>query len=458
MDAQTLYLNITAASMTLSPVEDPAALASIKLATHYGFDNNAQVKLVVTDEKSGATPTDPLNSLLFSISFIDKIDGGIITELRGRLYTGGGIEILEENYAGNFGYIKQKLDSSGAFDGENDFFESVETKYSASSAAAIKTALETIGAYNVIGDYRIKSATVDVPASEVTDLTPLEVRTKLVDMKERPRYIALCEVDSLSIIEATAEVMSKLNCHVLLDIGAITDWKAAAALVESISINDHRFWVFWNPNKSRPAGSASVLSRKKWRPCVGDLLAQLLLRNANTNASGIPPIARPVAGYDFPLNFRDMEKLAGVALDEEAQNALAKAGINVVMNERFEGGDRWVYGDALTQYDSETSALRLTNSAEIETFTTNGIIAIIKKHLLKGMSSFIEDATADCERFLDSCADAGLLMPSSELGGLYYALQITRRADNPFEKADVKFSRRPEGCARQVFLDTTVVR
>lgn len=299
---------------------------------------------------------------------------------------------------------------------------------------------------------------MDVPASVVEDVTPIELRAALLDMKDRPRYIASCEIDSLPHIEAMAEVMSKINGHAILDIGNMTSWESAVSLVDSLSINDHRFIVLWNPNKSRPANSTSILARKKWRPCVGDYLAQLLLRNARTNAVGVPELNRPVAGYDFPLSFRDMEKMDGVVLDEEAQNALATAGVNVVMNERFEGGDRWVYGDALTQYDSKTSALRLINAAEIETFTANGIISIVKKHLLKNMSSFITDATDECTRFLNSCADAGLLMPASELGGLYYALDITRRQDNPFEKADVKFSRRPEGCARQVFLETTVTR
>ena len=48
-------------------------------------------------------------------------------------------------------------------------------------------------------------------------------------------------------------------------------------------------------------------------------------------------------------------------------------------------------------------------------------------------------------------------MPA-ELGGLYYLLQITPRADDPFSKADIKFSRRPEGCARQVFFEGTVTK
>ena len=462
MSAQTLYLSILASSMALTESPNPAALASIELVTEYAFDSNVVAKVMAVDEKTFTEPADPLNNLVFKISLTDKIDASVITELTGRLYTGGGVEALEEHHGDDFGYITSKLDFYGALDSQYDFFETVTTSYNAADAAAIMTALDTMGALNQLGDYRVKEVELAVPASTVTDLTPTEIKNALLDMRDRPRYLVTCDVASLPNIEALAETMGKLNCHVLLDIGDINDWQSAVALAETLNINDHRFWVFWNPNKSRPSNATTVLARKKWRPCVGDYLAQLLIRNAASNAAGIPPIYRPIAGYDFPLSFRDMEKKGGLSLDEEAQNALASAGVNVVINERFEGGDRWVYGDALTQYDSKTSALRLINASEIETYTANVVIGIAKKHLLKGMSSYIKDATSECERFLDACvvddSGKGLLVQSSELGGRYYALSITPRADDPFSKVDIKFSRRPQGCARQAFLETTITK
>lgn len=458
MTPKTLFLSILASSMTLSDTDNPAALASIEMTTHYAFDDNVIATIMAVDEKSAVSATDPLNNIVFKIELRDKIDNSLITQMKGRLFTGGGAEALEEQYPNNLSYIAGKLDFYGALDGEYDFFESVETKYTVAQAAAIKTALTTNGILNQMGDYRTKSKTIAVPATAVVPATADELKRTLLDMKDQPRYLVCAETDSLPYIEALAEVMDKINCHVMVDVGNLTSWELVTALAESIGIDDHRLTLYWNPNKSRPNNAATVLARKKWRPCVGDLLAQTLLRNARTNSSGIPPINRPVAGYDFPVAFRDMEKMAGVVLDEEAQNALASAGVNVVINERFEGGDRWIYGDALTQYDSENSALRLTNSAEIETYTTNLVLSIIKKHVLKGMTSFVRDAQDECSRALDACVASGLLVLPAELGGLYYLLQITPRADDPFSKADVKFSRRPEGCARQVFFEGTVTK
>lgn len=462
MTQQTLHLSILASSMTLSNAPNSSALASIALDTHYNFDSNVIATVMVVDDKKAAPASDPLNNLIFNITFTDKIDGSEITRMQGRLYTGGGIEALEENHSTEFGYISKKLDFYGAMDSEYDFFDSVVTSYRASDAEKIKAALVANNVLNNMSQYRVKSKELEVPASPVVDLTPIQIKNSLLNMRDLPRYIVTCETDSLPNIEALAEVADKLNGHIFIDIGDISDWQSAVAISEAFNFNDHRISLFWNPNKSRPNNAASVLARKKWRPCVGDYLGQILIRNAAVDASGIPPLNRPIAGYDFPISFRDMEKFGGLTLDEEAQNALADAGVNVVINERFAGGDRWIYGDALTQYDSANSALKLINASESVTFTDNGVVSIVKKHLLKGMASFIKDATSECERFLNACAvddeGNGLLEKSEELGGLYYALRITRRPSDPFTKADVELSRRPQGCARQVFFKTTVTK
>lgn len=456
--ATQLFINILPTSVTITDSKESKALATIELVTEYGFDHNVVAKIQVVDDKTPAKANDPLNNLLFDITFADKVDDSMITSMQGRLYTGGGADELENNYPNDFSYITQKLDFHGALDSSNDFFEQVETTYSKDNAAQVVDALKAVKALKDHGTYRKAEIVIDVPASKVVEPTPEQITRTLIDMRERPRYIVVCSTDDMPVIEATTKVMDKLNCHVLLDLGKINDWVAASALAESINIKDHRFWVFWNPNVSRPSNSASVLSRKKWRPCVGDYLGQLLVRNALTNASGIPPVNRPVAGYDFPVSFRDMETMPSVSLDEEAQNALASAGVNVVLNERFDAGDRWIYGDAITQYDSKTSALRLINASEITTYVDNAVVSIAKKHLLKGMASYVNDADAEIRRFLNACSSAGLLQPVAELSGKLYGLEVAPRADNPFEKVDIRLVKRPEGCARQVYFETTITK
>jgi hypothetical protein len=164
-----------------------------------------------------------------------------------------------------------------------------------------------------------------------------------------------------------------------------------------------------------------------------------------------------VAGYNFPLTtFKAMRPRADITLDEAALNQLAEAKINVVIQERLNSGTRFIFGDCLTQYDSETSALRLTNAAEIETLTANGVIEIIRRQLLTNTASFIERADTDCRQFLDACVTAGLLKPADDLGGLPYTISISARESRPFDAVDVEFKRRPEGAVRAAYLTTTI--
>lgn len=454
---QTFYISVLAASIVLETQPSPNALASIQLDTYYAFDQNVVATVKVIDNKTIAPVDDPLNNLIFSITLSDKITAATITKIEGRLYTGGGIDALEEKYGTDFLYMAGKLDMVGALNSDYDFFDHVVTSYDPNQASAIKTALDTAGVLSALGAYRQKSVTLSIPATAEVDATPDEVHKRLMSLQQRPNYIAIADMSSLPIIEAAAEVMNKRNCHLMLDVGDFTDWHTVVALVNSIGINDARCTVLWSPNKSRHARAATVLARKKWRPCVGDYLGKHLLRNARTNESGIAPLHEPIAGYRYPIVFKDMEKMAGVDLDEEAQNAIASARVIPVIYEEFSDGGHWIYGDALTQYDSKTSALKLTNAAEIATYTTNVVIGIVKKHLLKAMSSFIEDVQDEAGSFLDKCATAGLLQPSAELDGKYYVLTALP-TDNSFEKATVTLIRRPEGCARQVIFSDTVTR
>ena len=455
----TIYLALTAAGLALSKADNPAALLQIAMTGNYVFDNNTQVAIRVTDTKETTTTNDPLNNLVFKLTFKDKIDGGVITEMTGKVFTGGGIDALEAAYNQDFAYITQKLDFYGAMDSDDDFFDVVETKYDKAQVAAITSALTSAGALNTLSSYRTKEVVLAVPATTgdlTTDITPAALEAMIVKSPERPNYIALANVADLQLIEALCHVIDKFNIHLFIDVGYMTDWRNVVAVVNSLDYNDQRIRILWNPNKSRPSNASTILARQKWRPCVGDYLAQHLLRNAMTNAAGIPPLHVPVGGYDFPLNFKGMKQLDGVSLDEEAQNALAAAHVIVVLNERYQNRTRWIYGDVLTQRDSKNSALRLANAAEIETFTANNVIDIIKKHLLKPMTNYIDLTTDECTKFLDDCVSAGLLVKSNDLGGRYYAISITPRADKPFEAVDVELYRRPEGAVRQAYLKTTI--
>lgn len=453
----TIYLALTNSGLKLSTTDDASALLQIAMTGNYVFDNNAELVVKITDDKTATDPSDPLNNLIFSLTLQDKIDGSEITQVQGRVYVGGGIEALEEDYPKRFDYIARKLDFVGATDSKDDFFDVVETRYDITQASQIVDALNAAKLINAMSAYRIKQVTLPILAtSNDTDLTGEAVRKALLKSDDVPNYLVMAGIGDLVMIESVIAAMDSLNIHLFIDVGELTDWRSVAAFAQSIASDDHRIRILWNPNKSRPSNATTILARKKWRPCVGDYLAKHLLRNAIVDSNGIPAFHVPIAGYNFPVTFTGMSQLDSVDLNEEAQNALADAGVIVVMNERFQNRTRWIYGDVLTQRNSDTSALRLANAAEIETYTANGVIEIIKMHLLSNMPDFLDKAYRDCTRFLDACIARGLLRRAEQLNGKHYALEITPRADKPFEAVVVKFARSPVGAVRQAYLETTI--
>lgn len=197
----------------------------------------------------------------------------MITTLTGRLYTGGGIDALEENYSHNLAYIAKKLDFYGALDSEFDFFDVVETHYEAGQAQTIRQVLERAGVMNTLYAYRTREVVFDVPASlPQPDISPTEVRNMLTKFAPHPNYIAVTDVSDLEMIDALAGVMADFNIHMFIDVGQMTDWRNVAALVEGLNFNDQRIRVLWNPNKCRP-GETSGFCRVK----SGDLVWAIIL-------------------------------------------------------------------------------------------------------------------------------------------------------------------------------------
>lgn len=311
---------------------------------------------------------------------------------------------------------------------------------------------------NTLGRKKVVLALTAVPGVSETVPAAFYTRTAntLITGEVRPDYLALAQTSDLALITTLMRVMDKLNIHLAGDVDPSVSVDSATSAVISISAQDHRVSWYWNPTESRPRDAVSSRGARITRPVVGVQIGYRLLRNAGTDSLGVPPIHVPVAGYNFPIPFKAIRSRADIVLDEAALIRLAEAKINVVVLERLNAGARFIFGDCLTQYDSQTSALRLTNSAEIETFTANGVIELIRRQLLTNTDSFIERADTDCRQFLDACVTAGLLKPAKDLGGKPYELSISAREDRPFDAVDVDFKRRPEGAVRAAYLTTTI--
>lgn len=450
MQKTNLFLIMDNGGQLVLTDQDMSTPLKIAISTDYIFDDDVRAKLAIYDTKERTTNDDPLHHLEWVIDFVDVLSNQTIESVRGRLFTGGGIDELSERYNDNASYAIKKLDYHGTLKG--NVFD-VESSYDKNQAKNIIGYLSSL--INSMGSYRKSEKVFELPLSTSADSVVIDSELlvrQLIDLD--PNYIALTNIDDLGMIDVVGEVVERQNCHAFIELGEIKSVNQAVALANSLNINDHRIRLLLNATISRSRNS--VLSKKSYRPCVGDYLAKHLIRNYSYDNNGIPPIHIPVAGYDFPVEFSDMEMADGMYFDAESENMLAEAGVIVLKSERYDSDTRFVYADILTQKNSDSSALRLANASEISTYVDKGVIGIIKRHLLTPMSYFQSKVYNDCVRFLDACVAAGLIMPSRQLGGRYYALSISENAQKPFEAVDVKMTYRPEGAVRQAYLETTI--
>lgn len=470
-------------------------VAQIHLEHEYDFGNNISVEISaqkstggVNDYKgalierikgaqSGSNASQntaalqmaEIKSMILSLKIYDRTDGHVLTRLRGRLHEGGGFEDLEENWGNNPSFASTHLDyytvlGSTPFK-RVDTWLNVTNLYSLSpSAAKPHTAILSFMRNNGF-DRGYASSKKGVVLNVPNAVMPTDksfggngadnaAKWQQMLKEVSPNYVGLVGADDMNAVNALTSVNQRTGGHLFIDVGNMTSVDAVVALSAVLSQDNHQMRLMWNPTIARPSDGSSI--RKAWRPCVGDYIAKHITRNQLRDANGIPPLHVPVGGYDFPLGFLGTQYFDGFFLSDEDQENLAAAHVIMVVNERFNRESRWIYGDVLTQRNSKTSALRLANAAEIETFTARGVIEIAKRYLLSGMSDYLSKSYSDCARFLDNCVAAGLLEPAEQLGGLYYSLDIQPRADKPFEAVDIKLSRRVTGAVRQAYLETTI--
>lgn len=288
-----------------------------------------------------------------------------------------------------------------------------------------------------------------------TALSMDELFDAIVEAEDLPNYLCMFYDNNLPLFQTMLRVSEKLNIPLYVELDPTLVPEVHAQIAEDLGAYSHRVVVIANAVVARPNSAETLRGKKKPRYALGSLMGYMLIRNANTDAQGFPPIHNPVAGYPFPLRWGGAEMRPDVKYNEETKELLAKAKVNMVLLERYDTGPRFVLSDILTQYDSKTSVLRLSNAAEISMFIDNRLINICKRHLLKAKNSFKSDALRECRTFLEGCASAGLLVDSTELGGKY-TIDITDRSDRPHDAVDVKCGYRPEGAVRAVYLSTSV--
>lgn len=395
------------------------------------MDGNTQLQVAIT-QKDGLL--DPASTII-KLVWHDKYHGDNILVLQGTLNPD------ENDYSSilSVAYATEEFKLFELYVG--DTFEMLIADSEAFNA------LNTLGRNVIKHDWPIDT--------DKQGLSGQDLYEAIVEFEERPSYLGMFFDGDVATYQTLLRVSDTLNCPLKIELNPTLMPDQMAQIATDLNADSHRVEIIANAVVARPNAAENLRGKKMPRYALGTLLGYTLRRNAATNAQGMPPLQSPVAGYNYPMRWLGMEMRNDVKFGEEVRVKLAKAKVNIVLLERYDTGPRFVLTDCLTQYNSKTSVLRLTNAAEISMAIDNRLIQICKRHLLKGKTTFKADALRECQAYLESCATAEWLVDSGELGGKY-VIDITDREDRPHDAVNLHAGYRPEGAVRAVYLTTSV--
>lgn len=424
----------------ISMAEVDAAISEIKSSPytwlalfdpHSKMDSNVELQMSIFQKSSSLRPED----LILKLTWVDTYHGDEVLSIQGSMNPD------EEDFS-SIVSVAQATEEFAMF----ELFISDE----------FEDYIKDFEGFNPLNSLGRKSVSVELDAdAEKVALKDQSLFDAIVEFDDRPNYLGMFFTGDTALFQTLLRVSETLNIPLKVELDPTLTPEQMVQIANDLSAFSHRVEIIVNAAVARPNSATTLRGKKTPRYALGTIMGYTLLRNANTNAQGIPPLQNPIAGYNFPIRWAGMEMRSDVKFNEEVRNDLAKAKVNVVLLERYDTGSRFVLSDCLTQYDSKTSVLRLTSSAEISMFIDNRLIQICKRHLLKSKATFKADALRECQSFMESCASAGLIVDSEDLGSKY-TISITDRVDRPHDAVDLNAGYRPEGAVRAVYLATAV--
>lgn len=418
---------------TLHNGQDDSDVLRITMDTHSTLDNGIVAQVAFFQTQAGTFTAENTD---IRIALVDsKIDEKLL-EVRGNLVDN------DDDY-------RTVVSNAYGHEDIKSFDVQILSESGLHSALTACEAMNTLTSLN-----RAKVAlnwNVQAPQDNIDDLFDIVTNS---DVSFSAIYMMFN--DNVRMFTQALRIAQKLNIALTVEIDPRLPIERAIEIAELLNAQDHRVRIVYNTVHSRPNYATSLRGKVKPRLMMGTQIGRIMLRNANINSNGIPPLHILCAGYDYPFNWGNMQ--GTVKMTDQLRNRCAEARINVVYQERFKDGIRTILGDCLTQYDlKRQSPLEHENGSDISLFIEREVIHMVREDLLKPHTMAIDSMTRKVSKFLESCSDRNnpLLTYSDELGG-YYHLSITKHPARPNDGVLVKLGCKPETATRAVYLETAV--
>lgn len=243
------------------------------------------------------------------------------------------------------------------------------------------------------------------------------------------------------------------NTPLLLDIGGSLDAASAITFVNTLNIDSHYIHAYWSPLEcDDPLNGGKAI----WGTS-GLNVGYRCARNARLNAKGFAPKNFPVAGKDWPVNRTGIRQL--VRPGEQDLSDLARAKINPVIFENYNGGGKYVFSDSLTSAKTVVSYKKLISVAEMSSSIDNWVTLYSNELLQLPMSEFIRRMNVFLDTLLNNAVASGWLVPSKNLAGnVPFQFTVVKSEVRPADLALINYWTCYDGVARQVIVQQTLVK
>lgn len=277
--------------------------------------------------------------------------------------------------------------------------------------------------------------------------------TALRDTKLPYGYLITGGTQNTSLIGKLADLAIEINVPLKLDIPGTGTVQDALNFDASLNLDSHYIHKLWAPLSAEdPLNGGNVV----WG--TGGLQAGLsCARNAQLNAKGFAPKNVPVAGKDWPVTRTSIRQK--VQPTEQDLSDLARAQINPVIQETYNGGSRYVFTDCLTSAKTVVSYKKLQTVAEMSLTLDLWVTLYAKELLMQPMSVFIKKMTDFLDDLLLDAQYSGWLVPSKNLkGNAAYAFTVQASEVRPADLVLIDYWTSYDGVARQVIVQQTLVK
>jgi len=265
-------------------------------------------------------------------------------------------------------------------------------------------------------------------------------------------YLISGGTQALPLLGKLIAFAAEINTPIKVDLSGSLTPAAAITLMASLNVDTHYAHVYW-----APLLSDDPLNGGKATWGVGGLNVGLSCgRNARQNAKGFAPKNAPVAGKEWPISRTGIVQTYKPT--EQEISDLARARINAVGFEIYNGGGRYVFLDCLTSTKSLVSFKGLISVSEMASDLDNRVTAASKEYLHLPMQTFIKRMTAFLETLLADAQASGWLRPARNLDGAAFAFTILPSEVRPHDQVHIEYYVSYDGVARRVFVTQNLIK